>query len=213
VLVTPTHKDARVTAFLVTWAFEKFWIADALGAIVEATGAREQSRSGTDAAAARRGIRRVRGPLRRAIAGFTQGESIVGAHTTIGLVDDWILQGIYERISSDPDVGCPITDAVRAVLVVKARHTAFFEQETRRRLAASPRAARLARHELRRSPWPLGAAAIDPALRRAVVRFAWSGTDGAERLACLEGRIAELPGVGSSAASAVGARLARGASD
>src|SRR5687768_15495179 len=38
VLVTPTHKDARVTAFLVTWAFEKFWIADALGAIVEANG-------------------------------------------------------------------------------------------------------------------------------------------------------------------------------
>ena len=28
-LVTATHKDARVTAFLTTWAFEKFWIADA----------------------------------------------------------------------------------------------------------------------------------------------------------------------------------------
>src|SRR5688500_15777566 len=35
VLVTNTHKDARVTAFLVTWAFEKFWIADALRAIVD----------------------------------------------------------------------------------------------------------------------------------------------------------------------------------
>src|ERR1700733_9226559 len=35
-LVTATHKDARVTAFLTTWAFEKFWIADALDAVVEA---------------------------------------------------------------------------------------------------------------------------------------------------------------------------------
>ena len=37
-LVTATHKDARVTAFLTTWAYEKFWIADALDAVLEATG-------------------------------------------------------------------------------------------------------------------------------------------------------------------------------
>ena len=37
VLVTHTHKDARVTAFLVTWAFEKFSIADALRGIVDAS--------------------------------------------------------------------------------------------------------------------------------------------------------------------------------
>ena len=36
VLVTPTHKDARITAFLTTWAFEKYWIADALSAILSA---------------------------------------------------------------------------------------------------------------------------------------------------------------------------------
>ena len=36
VLVTPTHKDARVTAFLVTWAYEKYWVADALEQVVAA---------------------------------------------------------------------------------------------------------------------------------------------------------------------------------
>src|SRR6188508_1002386 len=36
-LVTATHKDARVTAFLTTWAYEKFWIADALDAVLEAS--------------------------------------------------------------------------------------------------------------------------------------------------------------------------------
>ena len=36
VLVTPTHADAEVTAFLVTWAYEKYWLADALEAIVAA---------------------------------------------------------------------------------------------------------------------------------------------------------------------------------
>ena len=51
VLVTPTHKDARVTAFLVTWAYEKFWIADALPAIVEANGGGDAAtRRSTDGA-------------------------------------------------------------------------------------------------------------------------------------------------------------------
>src|SRR6185295_18427049 len=37
-LVTATHKDARVTAFLTTWAFERFWIADALDYVLETAG-------------------------------------------------------------------------------------------------------------------------------------------------------------------------------
>lgn len=215
VLVTPTHKDPRVTAFLVTWAYEKFWIADALGAIVEANGeVGEASSSHPDAATARRGIRRAPGPLRRAIAGFTQGASIVGAHTTLGLVDDWILRDVYERVSTGTDIGGPIGDAIETVLEVKARHTAFFAEESRRRLAGSPRAARLARHELRRTRWPLGATSIDPVRRTALARFAWwGGADGAERRSSLEGRIAALPGIGSAAASAVCASLARGASE
>ena len=135
VLVTPTHKDARVTAFLVTWAFEKFWIADALGVIVAASGGGEAPSSGlTDAPAPRRGIRRARGPVRRAFAGFTQGESIVGAHTTLGLVDDWVLHEVYERVSSDASGGSALADALATIIAVKARHTAFFEAESRRRL-------------------------------------------------------------------------------
>src|SRR5690606_7587505 len=38
-LVTAPHKDARVTAFLATWAFEKYWLADALDAVLDAVGA------------------------------------------------------------------------------------------------------------------------------------------------------------------------------
>ena len=208
VLVTPTHKDARVTAFLVTWAFEKFWIADALGAIVAANGGEAPPSGLTDAPAPRRGMRRARGPVRRALAGLTQGESIVGAHTTLGLVDDWVLHEVYARVASDASDGSALAGPLATIIAVKARHTAFFEAESGRRLAASPRAARLARRELRRSPWPLGSAVIDPLRGRAVARFTWSGPSGNERLASLERRIAALPGVGTSAASIVRARLA-----
>jgi hypothetical protein len=213
VLVTPTHKDARVTAFLVTWAFEKFWISDALGVIIALSAGEAPSSRLTDAPAPSRGIRRARGPVRRAFAGFTQGESIVGAHTTLGLVDDWVLYEVYERVSSNASDGSALADALATIIAVKERHTAFFEAESHRRLEASPRAARLARRELRRSPWPLAAAVIDPPRRRAVARFTWSGQAGTERLESLERRIAALPGIGTSAASTVRASLARDASD
>jgi hypothetical protein len=212
VLVTPTHKDARVTAFLVTWAFEKFWIADALGAVVDASGRATSTDDRTDVATPRRGIRRGRGPVRRALAGFTQGESIVGAHTTLGLVDDWMLADVYEQLSAR--AGCDALAAtVETIRTAKARHTAFFDEESRRRLTASPRASRLARRELRRSTWPLGAHVVDPERRRSLARFTWSGAGGADRLASLEHRIAALPGIGTSGAAAVGASLARDASD
>ena len=73
-LVTATHKDARVTAFLVTWAFEKFWIADALDAVLEANGQPRVQRTeegkrrhGRDEASDRRG------PIRRAISAIRLG--------------------------------------------------------------------------------------------------------------------------------------------
>src|ERR1700712_5735158 len=90
-LVTATHKDARVTAFLVTWAFEKFWIADALDAVLEANGApRAQAveegrrRGGLNEASERRG------PIRRAISAIRLGVPIIAVHTTTGLIDEWI---------------------------------------------------------------------------------------------------------------------------
>ena len=124
-----------------------------------------------------------------------------------------MLHEIYERVSSSASGGSALADALATIIAVKARHTAFFETESRRRLGASPRAARLARRELRRSPWPLGAAVIDPLRRRAVAKFTWSGPAGTERLESLERRIAALPGIGTSAASTVRASLARDASD
>lgn len=204
VLVSPTHKDARVTAFLVTWAFEKFWIADALAAVIEACGGSAGVAGGPDATLPR-GIRRGSGPVRRALAGFTQGSDIVGAHLTVGLADDWIGEALYARVlAHDPSLAV----AVARVAAIRERHTRFFAGESSRRVPASRKAARLARRELRITPWPLGAAALAPGRRRELARFAWSGPDGRAALGTLERRIAGIPGIGAAAASAVSRRLA-----
>ena len=136
-LVTATHKDARVTAFLTTWAYEKFWIADALDAVLEAR--RQRPRRG--------GGRRLdpshRSPSapsaaarsRRAIAANFAGPQIVAAHVTTGLVDEWITQAAYRRLGELAD---GLHAVVGRIVTIKDRHIRFLAEEAQRRLAASP---------------------------------------------------------------------------
>ena len=200
VLVTPTHKDARVTAFLVSWAYEKYWIADALRQVAVAAG-------GSEAAAdpGRRG--RGRGPIRRAIAGFGQGWDVIGAHLALGYVDDLLLDLAYARLATAAGGGAnpDLADLVERIRAIKARHDAFLAGEAGQRLAGSPRAARLARRELARAAWPLGSAAIPAEDRRAFARFALDG-DGVESRLARD--IRRLPGIDERTAATIISRFA-----
>lgn len=206
VLVTPTHKDARVTAFLVSWAFEKFWIADALRAIVDANGGLPAV--GVTVADARGpGASVGRGPVRRALAGFVQGWPVVGAHMTVGLVDDWVLHAAYDQAVASARSRA-LADAVGRILTLKQRHTQFFEGEVQRRLAASPKAVRLARRELRRTAWPLGSAVLDAEERDAFTCFVFGGSEGSALAASIERHIDGLPGMDPRTGAIVGEKLA-----
>lgn len=209
VLVTSTHKDARITAFLVTWAFEKFWIADALRTVVEAVadGVPDGRADAPNRGASRSSASAGRGPVRRALSGFAQGWSVVGAHMAVGFVDDRMLRAAYLR-TVDVSANEALAATVARILHVKARHARFFEGEARARLAASSGAARLARRELRRTAWPLGSSALASHDRAAFARFAFGGDASVELLAGLENDIRELPGVDARTAASVARRLA-----
>ncbi|GLI26608.1 hypothetical protein ARHIZOSPH14_08500 [Agromyces rhizosphaerae] len=154
-LVTATHKDARVTAFLVTWAYERYWVADAYAAIAaahvpslnegatdapELPGAAEPAEVGATAS-------RGPGPVRRALAGFVQGRAIVGAHLAALLVDDLVLGAIAARVveaarmdaagegGAGPGGAAALAEAVERIGRITARHDAFLREEVARRLA------------------------------------------------------------------------------
>jgi hypothetical protein len=206
VLVTPTHKDARVTAFLVTWAYEKFWIADALRAIVQASGGAAVV-DATDASSWGSAASSGRGPVRRALAGITQGWPVTGAHMAVGLVDDWMLGAAYER-TVDVSGSASLEVAVRRILAVKQRHTRFFEEEVERRLTSSPKAVRLARGELRRTSWPMGSAVLAREERDAFVRFVFGGEEGDVLAARIERDTVGLPGMDTRTGTIVREKLA-----
>lgn len=206
VLVTATHKDARVTAFLVTWAFEKFWIAEALGAVLTANGS--PVRAEERPAQVRRGEHNDRrGPIRRAVEGMRVGVAIIAAHLAVGLVDEWVTRQAYEAVAAHTD-NADLRATIALVLEVKARQSLFFDEEARRRLAESEKAAKLTRKFLATTGWPLGAIVHTAEDREFFERQVYGGPEGQSRAAQLESRVAALPGIDAATAARVRAHLA-----
>lgn len=201
-LVTATHKDARVTAFLTTWAFERFWVADALDAVLEATGHPTDSPDGTRRTTGRERADR-RGPIARAIVGNIAGAKLVAAHVTMGLIDEWVTSAAYARLG---ELASSCHSVVDMVLDVKARHIRFLSQEAHRRLGESGRARRLAAKTVRQTAWPVGATERPAADRSFLESVVFGGPEGAARAARIAESIAELPGL-AGLAPRVAARL------
>jgi hypothetical protein len=206
-LVTATHKDARITAFLVTWAFEKFWIADALDAVLEANG-QPKSHDAAEGSARRSRNESVerRGPIRRAITGLIQGVPIIGVHVTTGLVDEWVTRAAYERLDAT-SASPALSSTISTILAVKERHVAFFDDEARRRLADDPRAVSLTRRSLERQAWPLGAIDRAGEDRTFFESSVFGDDEGRARAAGIGRRVAALPGMDSRIGDAVTRKL------
>jgi hypothetical protein len=209
VLVTATHKDARVTAFLVTWAFEKFWLADALDAVLAANGVAGLEEESSDGRRhARNEAAERRGPIRRAISAIVVGTPIVAVHMTVGLIDEWITRAAYKRLVQTSG-STALASTIDMVLDVKRRHSLFFDDEARRRLSESAKAARLTRTALHSAAWPLGAIDRSDDDRSFFEGFTFGGSEGHARAAAIGSAVATLPGIGDQVAATITARLSR----
>jgi hypothetical protein len=205
-LVTATHKDARVTAFLTTWAYEKFWLADALDAVLEVSPAADDLPAPEGARRRTRQERRERrGPVRRAIVANFVGPKIVAEHVTLGLVDEWITQAAYRRLA---DIAGALDAVAELAIGIKERHIDFLAQEAHRRLAESEPARRLTRRAIGRTAWPVGWVDRSAEERSFFERIVFGGERGRDEAKTIRARIAALPGVGDRVGATIEARLA-----
>lgn len=192
VLVTPTHNDARVTGFLVTWAYEKYWVADALELVAAA---HPDHRAGQTAGVpvvrrARHALAERFEPILQSVVANLIGDDVVAVHTAAGAIDEWITQAAYERLAATA-TNPEFTRTLTRLLDVKRRHGDFFAVEARDRLQASAGARRLARRRLGRTTWPLGAETEPPALVARLLGDVVPASD----LAAIDARVATLPGL------------------
>lgn len=187
VLVTPTHKEARITAFLSSWAWERHWQEDALQAIVE----QHRPIAGQPGRNALGDLADRTASLRAAIAANAQGPAITAAHMTECLIDGWILDALLERAASTSGSDALAADLGR-LRAVWARQEQFFRETTGRLLTESDRIRRFVRRRVVARAWPIGAERDRVAATAAIqTLFAgdtdWTGT--------LDARIDALPGL------------------
>jgi hypothetical protein len=185
VLVTATHKDARITAFLTTWAYEKYWIADALEQIqlAHAPEGTEPDRAPFTTPPER--------TIRESIFANIVGLPMIAVHMTLGTVDQWLSVAAYGRLSELAG-NAQLTDTLTTFIDIKKRQLEFFEPQARFRLTESKQARRLARRRLARTPWPIGAQAEPVSETRFFFSHLFSAV--ADRIAELDTRIDALPG-------------------
>lgn len=204
-LVTATHKDARVTAFLTTWMFERFWIADALDAVLDASpAARDLPSSAGPARWVLAERRERRGPIRRSLIANITGTQIVAEHVTTSLVDEWITQAAYRRLAA---VSPAMASIIDPVVEIKQRHIRFLAEEAEWRLGRSARARRITRSALRHSAWPLGSVHRSKHERAFFERHVFGDQSGRAEAGRIRAMVAALPGIGPGVASSVESRL------
>jgi hypothetical protein len=185
VLVTATHKDARITAFLTTWAFEKYWIADAF----EQIGLAHQP-EGTDVNRAPF-ITPAERTIRESIVANIIGLPMIAVHMTLGTIDTWLSLAAYARLSAI-EQHPQLARTMQKFTELKQRQLHFFEAQSRYRLTESKQARKLARRRIAKTPWPIGAKA-EP---RDETAFFFDRLFGSARelVAELDARIDTLPG-------------------
>lgn len=152
VLVTATHKDARITAFLTTWAYEKYWIADALEQIQLA-----HAPQGTEPDRAPFTTPEER-TIRESIVANIIGLPMITVHMTLATVDQWLNMAAYARLDAIAG-NAQLAATIATLTELKQRQLDFFEAQARYRLIESPRSRKLVRRRLAKTPWPIGAKA------------------------------------------------------
>ncbi len=152
-LVTPTHSDAQVTAFLCTWAYERHWIAEALREVLDRHGWPVEFPPGSGPP-----LRRFAGELRHRLFPITEalwtnvvGDPVIAVHLVEGVLDEALTRAAYRRL-----VGLEPTLAAVAepVLATKIIHGRYLRTRAGVDLAGSATARRLVRRRLRGQAWP-----------------------------------------------------------
>lgn len=149
VLVTHTHKEARVTAFLAAWAYESHWAADALAALLGDT-----PMEGVNLSAPSRARDRI-APLAEAVIANVHGEALVAAQMAERVVDTAVLDRMLSVAADIASGG--VGEDLERLRHVLLRQQLFFRETATARLSRSTRARRLTRTRLAARAWPIGA--------------------------------------------------------
>ncbi|MBO0869060.1 MAG: hypothetical protein J2P15_10885 [Micromonosporaceae bacterium] len=192
-LVTPSHRDPEITAFLTMWSFEEFWHGEALDKVLRAHRVPATYQHIRQVRLAQ-GFLDVIHPIHQAIAGYTVGQDYVAVHMTWGAVNEWSAHVAYGRLI-EREEHPELTKLLRRIQAQESRHLAFYAYQARMRLERSARARRLTRLALRAFWDPVGAGIQPRAETRFVLDYLLGGPEGAKQIIRIDQKVDSLPGL------------------
>jgi hypothetical protein len=191
-LVTPSHKDPEVTAFLTMWAYEEFWHGEALDAVLRAHHVNADY-SHIRKVRLAQGFRDRIAPIEQSLAANIIGDDFVAVHMSWGAINEWSAHSAYARLierENHPE----LTKLLRRIQHQESRHLAFYNSQARERLERSDRARKLTRFALRRFWGPVGSTIQPKVETRFVLDYLMGGAEGAKHISRLDRKVDTLPG-------------------
>lgn len=192
-LVTPSHKDARVTEFLIHWAYGEYWHGEALGEVLRMHDLPAPSDRVREVRRAQ-GLKDRWAPVGQSLLANTIGDDYVAVQMAWGAVNAWSAHAAYKRLRTlEPHP--VLTELVRRIEHTAAEGGAFFEAQARHRLERSAIARRLARLALRAAWTPVGSGIHPQAESTFVLGYLVGGPEGTAAVEHVDRKLDELPGL------------------
>ncbi|WP_205857692.1 hypothetical protein, partial [Phytoactinopolyspora endophytica] len=192
-LVTPSHKESDVAAFMTMWNREEFWHGEALAHVL----AMHNITVDFDELKARRlkvGWKDRLDPVKQSLLGNIIGTDFIAVHMIWGAVNEWSATAAYTRLAELE--GHPaLAELLRRIAKQETRHVAFYATQARKRLESSKKARVLARFALRKAWAPVGSGVLPEDEVVHVMSHLFSGSDGLEEIRKIDTHIARMPGL------------------
>lgn len=192
-LVTPSHKERDVNAFMTMWNREEYWHGEALAAVLDRHGITFDYDE-LKAARVKLEWRDKLGPLKQSILGNIVGDDFVAVHMSWGAANEWSATAAYRRLAI-LEKHPALSPLLQRIGQQETRHTAFYASQARKRLEKSKLARTLTRLALAKAWQPVGSSISDPDDVDHVMKHLFNGDEGLAEIQRIDANIAKLPGM------------------
>jgi rubrerythrin len=192
-LVTPSHKEEEVSAFMTMWNREEFWHGEALAAVLAAHDITVDFDE-LKATRLKLGWKDRLDPVKQSLMGNIIGKDFIAVHMIWGAANEWSAVAAYNRLA-DLENHPVLAELLRRIAKQEARHVAFYATQARDRLAKSKKAQVLARFALSKAWGPVGSSVMEPDDVTHVMGHLFAGEEGMREIRKLDEYISRMPGL------------------
>lgn len=192
-LVTPSHKERDVAAFMTMWNREEFWHGEALAAVLGMHGITVDFDE-LKAERIKLGWKEKLTPVKQSILGNLIGQDFVAVHMTWGAANEWSAAAAYRRLAMlEPHP--VLSPLLQRIAQQESRHIAFYASQARDRLERSRKAQKLTRFALETAWQPVGSSIQEPQEVTHVMKHIFGGPEGMEEVRKIDANLAKMPGL------------------